>query len=415
MLNLKNKNSIETIWAFSTKWLTLILFIWINIILARSLSVADFGLWSLFLSIITVICVLSYFGINNSSKKFVAQYNETENLENVLTSSLKLRIIFSALFSFLVFLVAKPLSIILWYPELTGLLLLGIPLVFLSGLVEYLKMVFMGLHKIKYNFIINTLEYSLKLILIIIFLFFSSHIHSVIQSFIIAMFITSSVGLYLLYFNFYKNLKKSDYNFTNDILKYSFPLLFISLGFIVLTEIDTMMIGMFSSIEEVGIYAVAKQIIINLPHIAIAITMGTMPIFAKLNKENKKKLNIKLFELLKIVLLIYIAIMIGILILSPLLIPLVFGNNYINSVLPLQILSFYSVLVGISVVLTAALDYTWRAKKRALNISFTIILNIMLNLILIPKYGAVGASVATTISFLPYIILNYIEILKTFK
>jgi O-antigen/teichoic acid export membrane protein len=35
-----------------------------------------------------------------------------------------------------------------------------------------------------------------------------------------------------------------------------------------------------------------------------------------------------------------------------------------------------------------------------------------LNLLLIPKYGAVGASVATSIAYTPYVILNWLEVKK---
>jgi len=40
------------------------------------------------------------------------------------------------------------------------------------------------------------------------------------------------------------------------------------------------------------------------------------------------------------------------------------------------------------------------------------VLNIILNLILIPRYGAVGASIGTSIAYLPYVILNWLECKK---
>lgn len=416
IFNIMGKKSIkETFWSFLTKSLTFILFILLNAVLTQNLSVEDFGIWSLFLSVITIIFTLSYFGINSSTRKFVAQYNKTDDLRNVLLSSIKLRVIFSLIFSLLLFFFRKPIAILLNEPRLETLFLWGIPFIFLVGIVEYLKNVFMGLHRIKYNFILNTSEYTLKLLLILLFFLFSTTIISVISSFLIALFISGLLGLFLLYFNFYKDLKKSDKNFLKEILNYSYPLVFISIGFIALTEIDTLMLGIFSNSREVGIYAVAKQLIIKLPQIALAIAMGTMPVFAKLNNENKLELKQKFYNLVKINLVIFLIIVAGLIFLSPYFFPLIFGEEYSASVLPLQILTIYLFLSANSIFLGNLLDYTGRAKKRAFNISFCILANIVLNLILIPIYGAVGAAFATSISYMPYFILNLLEVRKVFK
>jgi len=412
---LKIKNVKETLWSFLTKGLTLVLFLLLNIILARRLGVDSFGLWSLFLSVITLFFTISYFGINVSTRKFVAQHSETNNLKNIFLSSIKLRLILSFSFSILLLITHKYIAQLLGNSDLEILFLYGVPLIFFSGFVEYFKAVFMGLHRIKYNFIINTCEFSLKLFLIILFLFFSNSVISVINSYTLALFITSCVGFYILYNNFYKNLEFTKKDFKKEILNYSYPLIFISLGFIVLTEVDTIMIGYFSSSVEVGVYAVAKQIILKLPHIALALSMGTMPIFAKLNEENKEELKKKLIKILKINTSIYAIIVLILLFLSPIFIPWLFGNEYVDSVLPLQILTVYLFFVAISVILSAFLDYVGKAKIRAYNVVITIILNIVLNLVLIPQYGAIGAAIGTTVSYLPYIMLNYLEVNKQFR
>lgn len=412
---IKKKYFKETLWSFLTKGLTLVLFLLLNIILARRLGVDSFGLWSLFLSVITLIFTLSYFGINASTKKFVAQYSGTDNLKNIFFSSIKLRFVLSFSFSILLLISHKHIAQLLGNSDLEILFLYGIPLVFFSGFVEYFKAVFMGLHRIKYNFIINTCEFSLKLLLVILFLYFSNSVISVVNSFSLALLGTAIVGFYLLYFNFYKDLEFTKKDFKKEILNYSYPLIFISLGFIILTEIDTIMIGYFLSSTEVGIYAIAKQIIIKLPHISLAIAMGTMPIFAKLNESNKLELRKKFYNLLKVNSVIFLFIVLGLLLLSPFFIPLIFGSEYIRSVLPLQILTIYLFGFATSILLSSFLNYIGKAKKRAYNISFTIVLNIILNLILIPEYGTVGAAIATSISYLPYVFLNWLEVKKSFR
>ncbi len=283
---------------------------------------------------------------------------------------------------------------------------------FLSGLVEYLKNVFIGLHRIKYNFYINSLEFGLKLCLVVVLLHYNNSVIYVINSFIIALFVTAAIGFFLLYKNFYKHLHNSTVRFSKEIFNYSLPLAFISIGFIALTEIDTIMIGYFSTTAEVGTYAVAKQIINKLPHIAMAISMGTMPVYAKMNKENKEELKTKFYSITKTTIAIYAIIALLLFSLSSKLIPFLFGEEYINAILPLQILSVYLFFMGMSIILGSFLDYTGNAKKRAYNISATIVLNIVLNIVLVPRYGAIGAALATSVSYLPYVLFNWIEVRK---
>ncbi|MCK5509884.1 MAG: flippase, partial [Desulfobacterales bacterium] len=279
-----------------------------------------------------------------------------------------------------------------------------------------LKDIFMGLHRIIYHFIVNLLEYGLKLILIITFLKASLDLSNIVNSFTIACLITSVIGFYILYSKFYRENKiHVENDFAGKIFRYSIPLFFMSIGFLIATEVDTVMLGLLSTDAEVGTYAISKQIIIKLPHISLAMAMGTMPVFAKLNKGNKEELKKLFYKLLRTNALIFAIISLGIIFLSRYFVPLIFGAEYNSSVLPLQILTVYLVSFSFSIFLSTFLDYQGLAKRRAVNLSGSMVLNVILNLILIPKYGAVGAATATSISYLPYIFLNWMEVRKVLK
>jgi len=410
---LKNKLLKETFWSFATKGITFILFILINIFLARSLGVERFGLWSFFFSIISILFMLSYFGINASARKYAAQYNKTNKLKNVIRDSFKLRFLFSFIFALVIFVSSKELAILVGHLEFESLFQYSAPFIFFMGFVEYFKQMFIGLHRIIYIFIINFLEYGLKLIFIFVLFYFSMNLLNIVKAFNLATFSAALGGLVILYFIFYKNSSFShNSNLTLDIFKYSIPLFFISIGFLIATELDVLMLGFLSTNREVGIYAVAKQITMKLPQISLAIAMGTMPVFAKLTENNREKLKKLFFKLLKINALIFSVIVAGILLLSQFFIPSIFGIEYSASVLPLQILTLYLICYSFSIFLSSFLDYRGLAKKRAINLFIATVLNITLNFILIPKFGAVGAATATSISYLPYVILNWFEVRK---
>jgi O-antigen/teichoic acid export membrane protein len=199
------------------------------------------------------------------------------------------------------------------------------------------------------------------------------------------------------------------------IFRYSLPLFLISIGFLVLTEVDTLMLGLLASDFEVGQFAIAKQLANKLPQFALALSMGTMPGFARLTPDNLAAMRTKFNGVLRLNGLAFIPGGILLILLAPWLIPLVFGPEYGGAVLPLQILTVWLVLTSFNMFFNALLDYQGRASRRARNFLLTIVLTVGLNLVLIPRFGAVGAAVSTTVSFAPYVILNLIEVREIFR
>jgi len=411
---INNKLLRETLWSFLAKGVASIFFIALNIFLARYFGSEKFGIWSFFFSILSIILLTSNLGINASTRKFVAQYNNTENLKAVLRSSLRVRLIFSFAFALLFMFLYRLLAVGVGRPNFELMFLFSVPIIFFSGLVEYLKAVFQGFYRLKYNFFINTSEQGLKFLLALFFLFFTGELVAILYSFNFALFITGIIGFSLLYFNFYRHLPPVNKSFEKRILKYSLPLFFATFSFAIAAEIDTVMIGFLNSNMQVGIYAVAKQIIIRLPHLSLAIALGAMPVFAQMTSGNKTKLRKLFYRLLRYNTFIFGAIIFIILTLGWNFIPLFFGAEYTKSALILALLTPYLFLASCSVFLDQLIDYRGLAKRRVINFTFTIILNILLNLLLIPEYGAIGAAISTSISYLPYTILNWVEMRKIF-
>lgn len=421
----------ETLWSFATKLLTAVLFFAINIYLARILGVTLFGTWSFLFSNLTLVFIFSYFGVNAATRAFVARYNHTAALRIVFESSLLLRFSINILFALLFLLLHDEISVWIRHPELSELFLSATPLVFLMGFVEYLKEIFIGLHRIKYHFIVNVFEYGLKLVLTVLFLRLTFSLLSVIQAYSWAVLFAVLAGGFT-YFRIYQRSRSYSPNeglktiqererphnnpaFINRILRYSLPLFFISIGFLIITEIDTLMLGVLSTDQQVGFFAVGKQIANKLPQAAFALSMGIMPIFAKLSSENATELRKKFANILKLNTLFFLPISVGLIGLSPLLIPWIYGSGYRDSVLPLQILTLWILMNTFNVFFNIFLDYQGLARRRALNFSLTMIATIGLNFLLIPPFGAVGAALSTTVAYTPYIILNGLEVRKVLR
>lgn len=415
---MKEKLIKETSWGIAAKAVAFPAFFITNIYLARVLGPEKWGTWSYFYSIFTIVFLFSLFGVRATSK-FFAQHNGTEEIKEVHKSAFFLRFCIIACFSLFLFLLSKPLTSILARYEFSYLLQASSLMLFLSGITEHFKGVFLGLHKIKNNFLITSTEFCLKLLaVVILFEFFSVKIINIVWGFSAALFVSTLLGFWLSKReipNGLKRLKDTNRAYVREIFNYSVPLFLISIGFAVATEIDTIMIGWLNTDIEVGLYAIPKQIVTKLPHISYAIAMGTMPVFAKMNRDNHAELKALFRKLVGYNALFFVAVAIAIIVTAPFIIPLLFGIEYSGSILPLQILTGYLLVFTLSVFFNQFLDYQGYARKRAINLVLSLLVNFILNLFLIPKYGAVGAAISTSVSYIPYLLLNMLEVRNVMK
>ncbi len=412
------KEAKETLWSFAAKGLAAVLFVALNAFLARTLGVELWGSWSFLLSNLTIVFLLSYLGLNNAARAYVARSNGTPLLRDTLRASLMLRIAISAAFTTGFVLLAGPIAGWVQRPELAGVFRLAAPLVFLMGFLEYLKQVFTGMHRLVFHFAVNLLEFGGKIALSVLLLSWAVSLENVVLAHWLAVALATGVG-FVFWLRFYRRATPdpaadSAGGQIAPLFRYSLPLFLISIGFVVLTEVDTLMLGLLAGDYEVGLFSVGKQLANKLPQFALALSMGTMPVFARLGPENVEEMRAKYCRLLRLNALVFVPGGVLLVLLAPWLVPLIFGEAYRQSVLPLQILTVWIVLTSFNMFFNALLDYQGLALRRAINFLWTIGATVLLNLYLIPRFGAVGAAFSTSLAYGPYVILNGLEARRVF-
>jgi O-antigen/teichoic acid export membrane protein len=413
------KEAKETFWSFATKGATALLFVALNAYLARTLGVDLWGSWSFLLSNLTIVFLLSYLGLNNAARAYAARYSGTPQLQETLKASLLLRIAISAAFTTAFVLLAGRIAGWVQRPELAGVFRLAAPLVFLMGFLEYLKQIFTGLHRLVFHFIVNLLEFGGKIVLVVVLLSMAVSLENVVLAHWLAAALATGVG-FIFWLRFYHRagevaVTNGSGSLVGPLFQYSLPLFLISIGFLVLTEIDTLMLGLLAGDYEVGLFSVGKQLANKLPQFALALSMGTMPGFARLNAGNLAEMRQKYLGILRLNALVFLPGGLLLVLLAPWFVPLIFGEAYRQSVLPLQILTVWIVLTSFNMFFNALLDYQGLARRRAFNFTWTIAATVLLNLYMIPRYGAVGAAISTSLAYGPYVILNGLEARRVFE
>ena len=403
----------ETVWSALTKGVTLVLFVLINAILARRMGVESYGSWSYFFSVFNIILLISILGINSSVRINLRKHYEDKLLRPILRWGVFLRLCVTLFACSLLYFFAQPLADLLKRPEYGSLLELSIFLLFAQAVVEFLKEVFQGLHRIKYNLIINTIEYGSKFLFLLLLLPVGRHYENVIIYFTLGALIASVIGGMILYFSFYKHTEESQSKYIfNNIIKSSFFMFVISVAGLVSLELNTILLGYLSNDMQVGIYAPAKELSFKMQHMAAILGIGVLPAFAKMSAGQVNYHKILFKKVMVLIALAYIVIGVVIVTLSDWFMPFIFGEQFRESATVLKLLFPFNLFAGLIVILAGVMDYRGLANKRAVYLVLTMIINLLLSWALIPQYGAKGVAIAMCIAYFPYLLLCWSDVRK---
>ena len=244
---------------------------------------------------------------------------------------------------------------------------------------------------------------------IIRFVFLGIIILLIILKFSIFYFVLLSILLSasntLMYIFFSKKIEgfkpqyKVDYTILKFILGSSLPLFIMSVFIAVNHRIDQILIFNMLGSKSLGLYSAAVNLTEAWNIIPVAFVASTFPLcslyFAE-SKDKFTKLYIKSFQYMSIII---IPVAFGTALLSKRIIGLIYGNAFLDASGALSVLIWSEIFVFLSSIYGNAVIAAGLQKKL---IFFPIIggmLNILLNLILIPRYGIVGAAIASFISY----------------
>ncbi|MHC4532312.1 MAG: flippase [Planctomycetota bacterium] len=384
------------------------------VILAKSLGPDLFGILLLGLTIVILAGTTSTLGLDIGAVRYVSIYHglgDRQRMKGTIVQASVYSFIIGALIAAGLFVGSTFLSLrVFGKSELeTVLKLLALSVPFFSTTLAVLSCT-QGLRKMKYSVYCWFSFYPfINVMLAVLFLFAGFRLYGLAVASTIALLLTCVLSVFFL-IRCFPDIKhiKPVYE-TRKLLRFSIP----SLGGVLLSFFmmctDTLMLGYFRTSDEVGIYNAATR-----TALLIVVTLASScAIFAPIvsNAYNKKELH-KLESLYKAItrwnFSVSFPIFLLILVLSKQIMG-IFGQGYIIGYMPLTILACAQLAnagVGPGTVILAM---TGRQDIVMCNNIGACILNIVLNYLLVPSYGIIGAAVATGISIT---LLNLVTLLE---
>ena len=200
-----------------------------------------------------------------------------------------------------------------------------------------------------------------------------------------------------------QGLKIRDWKFDNDlakkILKNSWPLILAQAAGYIYLKVDQVIIGLMLGNYEVGLYAVAVKVTEIWYFIPSIICSSLFPAIINAKLTDVKVYKKRLSNLYVLMFILSLIIAITITFLAKPIMTILFGNSYLESVAILKIYIWSSVGLFLTVAVNQYLISENSVKTIFWFNFLSMIINIGLNIWLIPLIGLLGAAWATLISY----------------
>ncbi len=164
--------------------------------------------------------------------------------------------------------------------------------------------------------------------------------------------------------------------------------------------VDTLMLKQFHTSQEIGWYAVAYKVTYAFQFVPLAFVAALYPgMSAAFARKDKTQLQELLAGSLRLMTITGVPMAALISSMAPRVIPVVYGEAFSGSVVPLQWLAWVLVPIFWDFPIGSLLNATHRAELKTTAMGIAMVTNVLLNALLIPTLGPLGAAIAGLGSF----------------
>lgn len=213
--------------------------------------------------------------------------------------------------------------------------------------------------------------------------------------------IISSAGLVVAYRS--KGSRLKDWRVSLDnakaLLHDSWPMILSGIAIMLYMRIDQVMLGEMVGSKEVGIYSAAVRMAEVWYFIPTAVYWSVLPSIVEAKSESETLFYERLQKFYNLMALMAFAVAIPVTFLAEWLVRALFGEAYARAGLMLAVLIWANVFWNLEIARSAFLTTMNWTRIYFLTILSGCILNIAINLLLIPLYGGMGAVIASVIAY----------------
>ncbi len=357
-------------------------------LLARNLGPENLGKYYFAISFTTIFAIFIDLGLINVLTREVAKTQE--RAKKLLGSVLVIKLPLAAL----ALLVVGVMINLMDYSDLVrNLVYLSSACMILDSFSTTFFAVIRGFHNLKFESIASIAFQLIVMSFGLTALYLGMNLYWIMGALVMASTFNFLYSSFILWRKWHiKIIPKYDKVLIKLIIKIAVPFGLFAVFQRVYTYLDSVLLSIMAGDRYVGLYQVAFKIIFALQFLPLAFMAALYPAMSSYWLNNRQQLSITFERAMKYLIIISLPITAGTIVLADKII-LIFKSGYGEAILPLQIAIASLLFIFINFPIGSLLNACDKQKINTTNMGIVMVASIILNLLLIPKFQAIGASI----------------------
>ncbi len=375
-------------------------------IYTRFLTPADYGQLELLMVMSTMMLIITSQGLSTAFFRFYG-FSDSNNRRSELINTSFYYLLFSALISCVLFIVfAKQFALLL--SEESTAFALFVKIIALTAFFQITSIVPFQIYRVK----LQTIKFVLVsiigfLIQVILNIFFVASLKMGVKGVLVGNAISAA---FVFVINLFLTRNSLTFKFSmqvlKDMLKFGAPLIFVGIFNWFLQVSDRILLQKLATTDQVGLYSLGFRFASILTIVAIApFSMAWGAYCFQIATTEKAKETFKTIATYWYFALSFLGL--GVLLFSPPLIKLMAAKPFWSACRVVLPLVFMTVVSGMYTIFDLGINIAKKTHYMTFIVGFGAAINIVLNILLIPKYGMMGAAFASFFSFLVIMLITY--------
>ena len=384
-----------------------------RLLLARTLSIEDFGLYYAIFAFVSVIYGLKGVGFGTAIVRYVTECklnNDQQGIKNLLTTFFLIQFGLSAIFTLVVLFFAPQIASEHFHTTKAIIPLIILTIAFLvTTFTTTFKGLFNAYQHMGYHSLVDFLQSFLTLILTIPLFFLTKTVLAPATATLVAYAFTMVWSFWIAnkLFPIIKTPTKVTKDSAKKLFGFVLPTALGSLGVSILKSLDTVTLTQFSTLSNVALYNVALPTAQLLRIIPRALTQTLLPVISEQHIKKSGQLPQLLKNTYAISFAVITPLVLLFLIFPELIITTIFGPTFVGAALSLRFLSIAMLFASFALINQYLLLGLDKPKAYAITTITGTVITIILNIVLVKRYGLTGISIATLLSNLLLCVLTF--------
>jgi O-antigen/teichoic acid export membrane protein len=383
---------INSIFGFST-----------TIMLARYLGIEEYGKFAYIYTLLSFTVLIADLGGFQVITRELSR--EQGTAKNIISSALMLRIFVSAFL--LIF-----IGVLTHFTQRDFTIKIAIYIVTIPQLIFALNTIFVAVftanNRFGFDSLMQITSRGIEFLAIILVVYFELGFIALFAGIGISYLINGFLGLFMYLKNYNLPLFHYDLKYCKYLLYESLPIAMTTILSIAILRVDIFVLKLLKDTTDIAFFNVPYVFIYTLIIIPQSFVSVIFPILCKLgSSEEKSKFAFSYGKAFKCLYITSIPISMILICLSGPILNFTYGAKFLASTNALKIMGLSIIFLFLNSLNTFTLISIKKQHLSTISTAVAFLVNLVFDLVLIPKYGFLGASIATTLCYGMYFVLTF--------